>query len=241
MVFNRCAAGALALALGAFAHADILERTVVLDVSTDPNFDPAGLSATATFRLDTDSPSTLQILLINTSTGTPATFDSADQLLTSLSFDLGGLSITGGGAVVGPGGFSLNFSNVGTQLGEGDSLESEWGFGNAGTTGLLANFISTNTAGATAFPGANLDGPAILDGPQGGIATDPPLLDLGGLGAVAPSIVATLSLSGPLSNLDFLDGGAIAEFGSDAGFLTPEPTSLLLCALGSLVIFRRRS
>lgn len=204
-----------------------------------------GLSAQATFVLDTGSPTILKIDLANTSTGVPAGFDSSDQILTGISWDFGDAgfrgadpAITGGSVVIGPGGGSLNFSNVATQLGPGDDVSGEYGYGNMDGTGALANFVSGNTAQATPFGGPNLDGPPNIDGPQGGIVTNPPQVSLGGLGAVFDSVHIELTIDTPLSNLDFLTtNGVRAEFGSDAAFLTvPEPASALLLGLGAVVL-----
>lgn len=228
------------------AGASTITRTFDLTVSTDVGLpigtDLNGLSARAVFTLDTDNASSLEIELINTSTGVPVGFGNDDQLLTSISFDLGdpGVNggdpvITGGTVVIGPGGRSINFDWVQQQLGPGDDVSGEWGFGNDDGTGMLANLVSALQAETTAFGGDNLDGDEDIDGPQGGISADPPLVAIGGLGAAADSVVITLSLDAPLTDLNFLDtNGVIVEFGSDAAFLVPEPATLALLALGAL-------
>ncbi len=201
---------------------------------------PSGLSATADFSLN--NPHELKIVLTNTSTGVPAGFDNSDQLLTGISFDLGVPDITGGSVVIGPDAadISINFDNVVSQLGNGDDVSSEWGFGNSGGTGMLVNMVSTNTAQMTAFSsGPNLDGPAGLDGPQGGLLANPGIVDLGGLGAIQNSVVITLNLNSDLSDLGFLENGVIVEYGSDAAFV-PEPTTVALLVLGSISLIRRR-
>ena len=209
-----------------------------------PLTDPSGLAAEAEF--DLLNPTTLQVRLRNTSTGVPGGFDSADQLLTSVSWDFGAPgqnpgdpTITGGTVLIGPASQSVNFDTG--SYGPGADVSGEYGYGNAGTTGLFPNFISANTAGATQFPGANLDGPAGLDGPQAGLVADPILVPLGGLGAIQDEIIATLTLSQAVANLDFLSNGVIVEFGSDAAFI-PEPGALSALAAGlALVVRRRRS
>jgi hypothetical protein len=140
---------------------------------------------------------------------------------------------------IGPSGRSINFDNVTTQLGPGADVSGEWGYGNTGGTGMLTNIVSTNAAKATRFSGANLDATLSLDGPQGGICTDPPLVSLGGLGAIADSVVITLTLDTSLANLNFLENGVVAEFGSDATFV-PEPATICLLGLGSLSLILRR-
>lgn len=200
---------------------------------------PDGLSATAEFTLF--GPTELQIILTNTSTGVPDGFSNSDQLLTGISFNLGGPEITGGSVVIGPDviDMSLNFDNVLSQLVSGDDVSSEWGYGNSGGTGMLVNMVSTNAAKMTAFSaGPNLDGPDGLDGPQGGIIANPGIVDLGGLGAIQDSVVITLNLSSGLIDMSFLENGVIVEYGSDAAFL-PEPTMLVIMAAG-LPGLRRR-
>ncbi len=92
----------------------------------------------------------------------------------------------------------------------------------------------------TAFSsGPNLDGPAGLGGPQGGLLANPGIVDLGGLGAIQNSVVITLNLNSDLSDLGFLENGVIVEYGSDAAFI-PEPTTVALLARGSISLIRRR-
>lgn len=207
--------------------------------------DPNGLSATADFQLLTST--TLQIVLTNTSTGAPAGFDGAAQILTGLSWDFGALGagvgdslITGGTAAIGGTSFSVNFDTG--AYGAGTDLGGEWGFGNGGGSGALQNAISSITAQVTAFGGPNLDGPVSLDGPQGGLVSSPPIASLGGQGAVQSSAIFTLTLSAPLADLGFLSAhGAQVEFGSDAFFIfVPAPATLPLMMFGFLGNRRRR-
>jgi hypothetical protein len=110
-------------------------------------------------------------------------------------------------------------------------------------TGALFNFVSSNGAAATPFGGPNLDGPQSQDGPQAGLVANPPAIPLDGLGAVQNEVIATLTLSAPLPNLDFLAANGVrVEFGSDAGFITvPEPaTGMLLLSAGLACRWRSR-
>ncbi|MHC4531676.1 MAG: hypothetical protein ACYSXD_08970 [Planctomycetota bacterium] len=63
--------------------------------------DPSGLGARAIFTLDSGSPTELTIKLVNISTGVPAGFDNAGQLLTGVSWDFGqAVEATSGTAVI---------------------------------------------------------------------------------------------------------------------------------------------
>lgn len=195
----------------------------------------SGLKAAATFTFDPLTPNQLAIKLANVSTSLPGSFDSADMLLTSISFKLPtGVNILSGGAFISAGSNSVNFSTG--YYGPGSNVSPEWGYGNGGTTGLMSHFVTAMQAGSTKFAPGNLDGPVVLDGPQGGLVADPFVGNLGGLGAIRNSIDVFLTLSSPLSNLNFLDLGAIVEWGSDAEFTTvtlvPAPAAALLALMG---------
>ncbi len=231
------------------ASAAVLSAAVLVGPSravTISFSDPSGLSAEVEFSL-LDA-STLQVRATNTSTGAPDGFDSSDQILTSVSWNFGGLtSIASGGVVTGPASSSVNFSVA--NVGPGADVSGEYGYGNGGTTGLNANFISANQSHATPFGGSNLDGPVGLNGPQGGLIASPAVVPLGGLGAIQYEWIATLTLSDPLAGLEFLSNGLVVEFGSDAAFLTgtpdgggviPEPSTVLMGLLGAAGLLARR-
>ncbi len=241
------AAWVLLLGIAGAASAATYSETFDLTMSTDPMMEPNGLSVCAIFTLDEENPTELRIELINTSTGVPAGFNNAHQLLTGISFDFGEAGyngdpvITGGIVVIGPDGRSINFELVDPQLGPGADVSGEWGYGNYDGSGLLTNFVSCNRAQATRLPGDNLDGPESIDGPQAGLCTDPPIVALGGLGAVADSVVIVLTLDAPLADLEFLyENGVRAEFGSDAAFMVPEPVTVGLLAVGGCLLLLRR-
>jgi uncharacterized protein (TIGR03382 family) len=109
-------------------------------------------------------------------------------------------------------------------------------------TGALPNFVSANAAQGTPFGGANLDGPVNVDGPQGGLVAAPPVVPLGGLGAVSNQVVITVQLSNPVADLAFLGDNLVrVEWGSDAGFIdVPAPGTLGVFGLGLLAMRRRR-
>lgn len=204
--------------------------------------DPSGLAAEAEFTLI--DATHLEVRYRNLSTGVPVGFDNSDQLLTGVSWDFGApgfngdTAIIGGDVKTGPSSASVNFSiaNVGANA----DVSGEYGFGNMDGTGALTNFVSSNTAVATPFGGANLDGPVAIDGPQAGLVANPILVPLGGLGAIQDEVIATLELAGPaLLNLDFLfENGVRFEYGSDAKFGTgvPEPSTLALAACGLICL-----
>jgi hypothetical protein len=228
-------------ALVVFAATDLARGSIIYNLS-----DVSGLSAEVEF--DLPNATTLTIRLKNTSTGVPGGFDSADQLLTGVSWDFGhpGFNgdsmITGGSVIIGPSSASMNFTTG--LYGPGFDVSGEWGYGNMDGTGALTNFLSANAAQGTPLGGVNLDGPANIDGPQGGLVANPVLVSLGGLGAIQNEIFATLSLSDPITLQeleDDLEGNFVrVEFGSDAHFImTPDPATIGLVTLGSLAIFRR--
>lgn len=204
-----------------------------------------GLSAEAEFTLENST--TLKVRLRNTSTGVPSGFTSSDQLLTSVAWDFGApgsnaldVTIIGGTVLIGPTSQALNFSAG--AFGANANVSGEWGYGNSAQSGLLTNFLTALQAGSTAFSATNLDGPSNLDGPQGGLVSSSMPVSLGGLGAIRNEIVATLTLSGPISNLSFLNTNQVRfEFGSDAAFITvPAPSALAMLAPVALLGRRRR-
>ncbi len=244
---NRASARAFAWAVGsAFGVVVVAPSSLAQSQLFQFSDNLTGFSAEALFTLI--DPSTLEVRLRNTSTGVPAGFEASDQMLTGVSWDFGtpGFNgdsmITGGAVAIGPTSNSLNFDQVLTQLGPGDDVSGEWGFGNMDGTGALTNFISSLTPMATSFGGANRDGPLAIDGPQGGLVADPVIVPLGGLGAVQFEVVALVSLSAPITDLDFLDANLVRfEFGSDAAFFdVPSPAGISLLGLAGVATFRRR-
>jgi hypothetical protein len=205
--------------------------------------DPSGLSAELEFTLV--NPTTLEVRAKNTSTGVPLGFSNSDQLLTGVSWDFGVLGedpadpkITGGSVKTGPSSSSVNFDVL--NVGPNADISGEFGYSNTDGSGGLTNVLTSNKAQATPFGGANLDGPANIDGPQGGLIASTPLVALGGLGAINDEYIATLTLDKPLADLSFLALNPVrVEFGSDAAFI-PEPASLGLLTLGGMILLGRR-
>lgn len=140
---------------------------------------------------------------------------------------------------------SCNFDDLvgAPQLAAGDDVSGEWGYGNNAISGLLRNFASVNQSGTTRMGTVNLDGPAVLDGPQAGLSSSPPIVAIGGLGCVGGSVVIELTLDSALANLNFLyENDVMAEFGSDAAFIVvPEPATIMLLGLASLLLRKKSS
>lgn len=232
---NRMFVGSIAAAAAGLAFAGAADATLI-------SFsDPSGLAAEAEFTLL--NPNQIQIRLKNTSTGVPMGFDSADQLLTGLTwstFGVVGQTITGGTAQTGPDSASIGFSI--SDVGPNEDIGGEWGYGAGPISGLSNFFITGNQSGQTLFGGSNLDGPANGDGPQAGLVADPALVALGGTGAIQDEIIVTINLSLAQPNLDFLNVADIyVEYGSDAAFVrVPAPGSAALLCVAGLVATRRR-
>jgi len=219
--------------------------TAAIIVVSSSLSDPAnpGLSAEVEWTLDSNNPKTLIVRARNTSTAVPDGFGSLDQILTGISWDMGGPGhngsdpkINGGVVLIGASSISMYFDNVPSQLGPGDDISGEWGYGLNTGGGGLNNFISASASGASPFGDGNLDGLIDIDGPQSGLVATPLLVPMDGMAAVQNEIVATLTLNKSLSNLDFIaENGVVVEFGSGAGFI-PEPGALALLMVGGLTL-----
>jgi hypothetical protein len=228
--------------------AGVSSADVVVNYTLDAggnNTDPLnGLAARATWAL---SGTTLTILLENTSTGVPDSFDVSDSLLVSLGFNLlHGVSIVSGdSATIGAG--SVGLGLWGARV-AGDSVAEEWIWTNDFGGDLMEPFaqvISTSNGqgggDVTTFDGI-LNGN--VGGPFGGIAADPPHRAVPGQQpAVSDSIFFSLTLSDILSDDDLEEIAlkAIVEFGSDARYLkVPGPAAIALFGLAGLTRSRRR-
>lgn len=232
---SLCALGALALLSTSGAASGVTVSAV----------DASGLAAEAEFSIT--GPAQLTVRLLNISTGNGA-FTGAAAILTGVSWDfgapgvnLGDTAVLGGTITIGAMSQSVNFS--GGSFGPGTDVGGEWGYGNTGTGMAFPNLISALTSGATAFGGANLDATGSLNGPQGGLIAPATVGQLGGLGAIRDEVIAVLTLSQAITNLDFITQNNVRfEFGSDALFLTtPTPGSAAgLLMFGAMLARRRR-
>lgn len=238
---SRLAALACLAAFAAVARADVIVK-YTLDAGGNNHEPLDGLSARATFSL---SGMHLSILLENTSTGVPASFEVSDSLLVSLGFNLPAhVWIAGGDAArIAPGAHGLGSWSP---RGAGDSVAEEWIWTNQYGGDLMktyAQVLSTSSGQGggivTRFDG----GSGTVDGPFGGIAAAPPLLTVPDQQPAVSSAIAfdlTLTLGLSDAQLAQVTRNSIVEFGSDARYLrTPEPAAAVLALAG--LAFGRRS
>jgi hypothetical protein len=227
--------------------APLTAADIIVDYTIDAggnNSEPLnGLAARGTFSISGDQ---LTILLENTSSGVPPSFEVADSLIVSVGMNLpGGVMIASGdAAVIGPG--SVGLGSWSDRV-AGDSVGEEWLWTNEWGGDLMeayAQVISTSNGQGggtvTRFDG----GSGGVDGPFGGIAADPPILNIpGSQPAVSDSIRFELTLSATLTEAELAATAhaSIVEFGSDQRYLgAPEPASGLLLIAGLLLSSRRR-
>jgi hypothetical protein len=205
---------------------------------------PTGYSA----RIDVTQvgPNQLRILVQNTTTlglSAPSavpgscpqlvtsSIDAACRLLASFGYTFNAISknITGGSAKIASG--SVGSGKIGPTsftYGAGTDWSAEWGFGNNAPmdgTGNL-DFLSTNESHMTQFAsGPNRDGPAGLDGPQGGLLSRV-FTSADGLGFVQDTLEFLVNYSAELTaaDLEALQNATWwVEFGSSGYFLCAGP------------------
>ena len=234
---RRTAAVGVLVGLGAITTAASASQTFYFS-------DPSGLSAVATF--DLIDATTFEVRYRNTSTGIPDGFSRADQILTSIAWDFGEPGahfqdplITGGHVLIGEESRTLGFDTG--EYGPGTDVSGEYGYSSSGFPGLLQNYVTAAILESTPFGGPNLDGPLDIWGPQGGLIAEE-FVPLGSLGAIQQEVVATLFLTVPVFDLDFLENnGTMVEFGMDAFYLHGVPAPGALGLLGLALLGRRRS
>ncbi|MDR7415088.1 MAG: hypothetical protein QN200_01315 [Armatimonadota bacterium] len=155
--------------------------------------------------------------------------DAACRLLTSFGYTPNAISqnITGGSAKIATGSTGKGDKSP-FNYSAGDDWSAEWGFGNNAPmdgTGNL-DFLSTNASHMTRFATSpNRDGPAGLDGPQGGLLSRA-FTGAGGLGFVQDTLEFLVNYSANLTAADLLalqNATWWVEFGSSGYFLCVGP------------------
>jgi hypothetical protein len=231
------------IVLSSTASASILVHYTVAAGGT--NADPLnGMVASALFDI---SGGQLTILMENVSTGTPVGATAADSLLVSLGFNLPGdvTIFSGDSALIGPGSDGVGLWDG---LVEGDNVGDQWLWTNDGggdELGIYSQVISTSQGhGGADTWSFNGEPDPLVSGPFGGIAADPPLINIpADKPAVSDSILFTLTLSDTLTSgqLESIAFGSMVEFGSDFQYLTvPAPPALSAMLLALLHRRRRR-
>ena len=224
------------------AHASFVVDYAI-DVGGINTSSSTGLSARSIWTINGNQ---LSILLENTSTTLPAGAGTADSLLVSLGFNLINQTILSGDVA------EIGFNAIGlgawSDLDAGDSVADQWLWTNESGGDLLTTFtqvISTSMGQARA---SHLDFnglPASVDGPFGGIAAAPPLVEISDQQkAVSNRILFEVTLSSTLSEgqLASIAGSSWVEFGSDFQYLAvPGPGALpILMTLPLFLCSRRR-
>jgi hypothetical protein len=158
-----------------------------------------------------------------------SSIDAACRLLASFGYTFNAISqsITGGSAKIASGSVGKGDQSP-FNYSAGDDWSAEWGFGNNAPmdgTGNL-DFLSTNASHMTRFATSpNRDGPAGLDGPQGGLLSRV-FTSADGLGFVQDTLEFLVNYSANLTTADLLalqNATWWVEFGSSGYFLCAGP------------------
>jgi hypothetical protein len=205
-----------------------------------------GNTASAQFLILGGGGAQLQIVLTNTST---AVFidGGANQVLSSINFDLGdGTTITGGAVSLTGGSSVVSNDGGGWSAIETPDLNELFGYSTTGIgkngagviLGALAAVTSHNNGGnaasafdgGTGLPGGGLNYALVSQN------SDP----FGNSSFILDSVTIVLDLSNIIADLSFLEDGPRVEFGSDYAFVPndpetpviPEPATIALTGLG---------
>lgn len=233
-----------AACLAASTSAAVVSVDYTVDAGGKPNHGLDGLSARATFSTNGNE---LSILLQNTSTARAPGFSRTDMLLTSIAFNLPGLSMQGVAArlALGDGPISEWVEDRTAGL-----IGQQWKWTNDGGRGLLSPYsqvITTvnSSVGQTSqrFTGDHHG----VGGALGGIASMGLLPSFPALQQLTSvdSISFTLTLNGALTTdqLAATALGAMVEFGAHRQYLraqpAPAPGAALLGILGLGALSRR--
>lgn len=239
---------ALVLSLAPAVEALTIDYTV---------FAPAPTTQTASADFSFLNPTTLQIVLTETTPDGDSAITGSLAILSAIAFKLPDSAViasSGHSAVIAAGSATVGF---GTARTAGQEIDNEWGATNGGKADFdgsgsalgneLFDFVSTvGSAGVVQFPGTSYDGPGGLDGPQGGLLDDSAAR--GGVGIVERSVVFTILLdadpgTGGNQGLSASQQAAfLASLSTDSRIMysshgsfgrpVPEPKTLALVAIG---------
>lgn len=241
---------ALTLVLGVARAGDALTINYTV-------FVPSPTTQTAAADFIFLDPTTLEITLSETTPTGDSAIVGDLAILTAIAFKLPDSAViasSGHSAVIAAGSATVGFATARTA---GQEINREWGATNGGKVDFdgsgsalgneLFDFVSTiGSSGVVQFPGTSYDGPAGLDGPQGGLLDDSAVR--GGAGVVDRSVVFTIALDadpGTPGN-QALSAGQQSTFLSSLatdsrimysshgsfGHPVPEPETAALVALG---------
>lgn len=236
----------LAVVLGVLAFVASGRADIIVNYSIDAGgmnpYGIDGIAARSTWSIDGNQ---LSILLENTSTAIPIGFEIPDSLLVSLGFNLPNLiTMHGDAAVIGQDSIGLGKWDA---RGAGDTVAEEWLWTNQAGGDLLKDYfqVISTSMGVGGGDRIKFNGQAGgVNGPFGGIATNPVLLNVPkNKAAVSNGILFLLTLDVPLTEAQLLGvaQNSIVEFGSDFQYLSvPTPGTIGLLLAAAIIRPRRR-